>query len=222
MKWLPQTGYGRQWAVSFGLGGFTWFAAICFAKLLPPPLQLLTMLIPLLCLGYAYSILPKWQKEGRRTDLVESLSEREWSRQVMNRHQFNVAAIDVDHMAEMQVLSELYAPAGPADEAVERHSTPHVELPIADKANYLLKVQQEVMQACGDVGWALVEYTSGKGAQYCDSEGWITVEKLRSNWGKHFGLNTEHLKQLLIALSNIQLGEWRDSTLKEWRLLLTP
>jgi hypothetical protein len=221
LKWLPQENYGKQWAVSFGLGCFTWFCAVCFVGSLPPGLQLLTMFIPLVCFIVAVTLLPKWQKEGRRADLVDSLKEREWNSQVMGRHQVNMAAIGVDYDQELKALAELYAPPAPTEPASGRYAVPHAGLPIADQANSLLKIQQEVMQCCGDVGWALVEYITGKGAQYCEGEGWISVEKLRSNWGKHFGLNTEHAKQLLIALSNIQLGEWRDSSLKEWRLLLT-
>ncbi|MBW4421557.1 MAG: hypothetical protein KME13_20420 [Myxacorys californica WJT36-NPBG1] len=221
MKWLPQENYGKQWAVAFGLGCFTWISSVCFVAYLAPPLRLLTMFIPLVFFLVAVTLLPKWQKEGRRNDLVDSLKEREWNSQVMGRHQVNMVAISVDYDQELKALADLYATPTPDEPASGRYSTPHAGLPIADQANSLLRIQQEVMQCCGDVGWALCEYLTGKGGQYCDSDGWISVEKLRSNWGKNFGLKTENIKQLLIAISNIGLGEWKDSSLKEWRLLLT-
>lgn len=216
MTWMPQADYGQQWTVTFGAGCFTWFILICFAKLLPPSIQLLTFLIPILCFIHALHILPKWQKEGRRQELTESLIEREISHGMMNQHHRNLATMDLDHNQQMQELGNLYP-----EQSSEWGVTPHSELAPPEQATYLLKLKQDVMQACGDIGWLCVEYLSGQGAQYGDPEGWITVEKLRSNWGKKYGLNTEQVRQLLTALTGIQAGEWRNSDQKEWRLLLT-
>lgn len=216
MTWMPQADYGQQWAVTFAAGCFTWFILICFAKLLPPSIQLLTFLVPILCFIHALHILPKWQKEGRRQELTESLIEREISHSMMNQHHRNLATMDLDHNQQMQELGNLYP-----EQSGEWGVTPHSELAPPEQATYLLKLKQDVMQACGDIGWLCVEYLSGQGAQYSDPEGWITVEKLRSNWAKKYGLNTEQVRQLLTALTGIQAGEWRNFDQKEWRLLLT-
>ncbi len=216
MSWMPQANYGQQWAVTFGTGCFTWFILICFARILPPSIQLLTFTLPILCFVHALHILPKWQKEGRRQELTESLIEREISHGMMNQHHRNLATMDLDHTQQMQEIGNLYP-----EQSDEWGATPHAELAPPEQASYLLKLKQEVMQACGDIGWLCLEYLSGQGSQYCEKEGWISVEKLRGNWGKKYGLNTEQLRHLLAALTGIQAGEWRDSNLKEWRLLLT-
>jgi hypothetical protein len=216
MTWMPQADYGQQWAVTFGAGCFTWFILICFAKLLPPSIQLLTFLLPILCFIHALHILPKWQKEGRRQELTESLIEREISHSMMNRHHRNLATMDLDHNQQMQEL------ATSIRSSPQRGVQPlTLNLHRQNKPPILLKLKQDVMQACGDIGWLCVEYLSGQGAQYGDPEGWIAVEKLRSNWAKKYGLNTEQVRQLLTALTGIQAGEWRNSDQKEWRLLLT-
>lgn len=216
---LRQSSYSHRWAVSFGVGFFTWFMVVCFAKILPPSLQLLTMLIPVGCFSYALYVIPQWQKEGRSKELIESLVEREGAHKLMRQHHMNLLFIDREFEQTIAAMDEVYGINSESSEPI--HSVPQAELPIPEQTNYLLKVQQEVMQACGDIGWSLVEYTSGRGTNYCDKDGWITVEKLRSNWAKNFGLNTDNLRQLLIALNNIQIGEWKDSSLSEWRLLLT-
>lgn len=209
-------GYGQQWGVAVGIGFLTWFLGISFAKILPAPLQLLTMLIPIACFSYALWILPKWQKEGSRQDLIDSLVEREGAHKLMRQHHLNLGFIDREFEQTAQAMDEAY---GIDPEPIT--ATPHAELSLPDKASHLLRVQQEVMQACGDIGWLFVEYVSSKGAQYCDSDGWINVDKLRSNWARNYGLNADNLKQLMIALNNIQIGEWRDSSMREWRLLLS-
>ncbi|PSB14401.1 hypothetical protein C7B65_26500 [Phormidesmis priestleyi ULC007] len=132
----------------------------------------------------------------------------------MRQHHLNLATDDIEFDGTLRELQSMYEPEAEG-------TTPHAQLALPGKAAYLLKVQQEAMQACGDIGWALIEYVSGQGAQHCEKDGWISSEKLRANWGKKFGLNTEHMKSLLSALVNIQVGEWRDSSLKEWRLILT-
>lgn len=208
-----ETDPAQRWAVVFGFGFFTWFAIICFARILPAPLQFLTMLIPIALFTYALWILPRWQKEGRRRDLVDSLKEREFNHSVMLKHHLNLKSIDAEFVATARELDAIYESPPTA--------TPHAHLDAPEQDGYLLKVQQEVMQACGDIGWAFVEYVSGKGLGSADKEGWMSIEKLRSNWGRNLNLNTEQMRHLMSALVQIQVGEWRDSTLTEWRLLLT-
>lgn len=217
MTWMPTSDYGQQWAIVVGTGYLTWFILICFARILPAPVQLLTFLLPILCFIHALHILPKWQKEGRRKDLTESLIEREISHSMMNRHHRNLAAMDLDHQQQMMELTHLY----PEQDDEEYGSTPHAELAPPEQATYLLKVKQDVIQACGDIGWLCLEYLSSKDTQMSDKDGYIPVEKIRSNWGRNYGLNTDNLRELLVALTSIQMGEWRDSTMREWRLLLT-
>jgi len=217
LSWMPASNYGQQWSIVFGSGCLTWFLLICFARILPPSIQLLTFLVPILCFIYALQILPKWQKEGRRKDLTESLIEREISHSMMNQHHRNLATMDLDHHQQLTEIANLY----PEQASEESGSTPHAELAPPEQATYLLKVKQDVMQACGDIGWLCLEYLSSKTTQISDKDGWISVEKIRSNWGRNYGLNTDNLRDLLIALTGIQIGEWRDSTMREWRLLLT-
>lgn len=219
LRRLPQSNYSRQWSVAFGIGAFTWFAIVCFARLLPAPLQLLTMLVPIACFSFALYILPKWQEEGRRSDLIASLAEREWSHNLMNQHHFNIAGMDLENHAATQELVNLFA----IDEAPIQSAPVELQestTPIAQQAAKLLQLKQDVFQSAGEVGWALVEYLAGRGSQHCDNDGFITVEKLRSNWGRNFGLKTEPLRQLLIALSNAGAGEWKDANLKDWRLTI--
>lgn len=212
LKRLP---YGVQWMASIGIGILTWFGAISFVRALPPPLQLLSMLVPIASFSYGLYVLPKWQVEGKRADLIDSLKERELAHRMMRQHHLNLATDDIEFDGTMRELEAMY-PVDPPDSM-----TPHAQLALPEQATYLLKIQQEVMQSAGDIGWSLIEYLSGQGLQYCEKDGWISVEKLRANWGKKFGLNTENLKTLLSTLGGIQAGEWRDSSLKEWRLLLT-
>ncbi|MGV0028222.1 hypothetical protein [Phormidesmis priestleyi] len=213
---LKEVDPGLQWAIAFSLGILTWFVAISFVRVLPAALQLLSMLFPIACFAYALYVLPKWQETGKRKDLINSLKEREFAHRMMRQHHLNLTTDDLGFDGTLRELEAMYAVEEP-----QQNVTPHAQLSLPEQATYLLKIQQEVMQSCGDIGWALVEYVSGRGTQYCDQDGWISLEKLRSNWGRNLGLSTENLKQLLIALNNIQIGEWRDSSLREWRLLLT-
>lgn len=206
---------GLQWAVAFTSSILTWFTAISFVRVLPAALQLLSMLFPVACFAYALYVLPQWQEVGKRKDLINSLKEREYAHRMMRQHHLNLATDDIEFDGTMRELQAMYEPEA------KGISTPHAQLALPEQATQLLKLQQEVMQACGDMGWALIEYVSGKGAPHREKDGWISVEKIRSNWGKNFGLNTEQIKELLMVLVNIQAGEWRDSSLREWRLLIT-
>lgn len=221
LKNLKRLPYGIQWAVSIGLGIVVWFCAVSFVRFLPAPLQLLSMLIPIACFSYGLYVLPKWQEEGKQQDLIKSLMERERAHRLMRQHHLNLASGDVEFDGAMRALREMYPEEIEVTQQEEHGSTPHAQLAPPQQATYLLKVQQEVMQACGDIGWAAIEYVSGRGAQNCDKDGWISVDKLRDNWAKVYGLKVDDLRSLLSALTNIQVGEWRDSSLKEWRLLLT-
>ncbi|MCY7276158.1 MAG: hypothetical protein LH702_21085 [Phormidesmis sp. CAN_BIN44] len=218
LKRLP---YGTQWMASIGIGILTWFVAISFVRALPPPLQLLSMLVPIASFGYGLYVLPKWQEEGKQQDLIKSLVERERAHRLMRQHHLNLASGDVEFDGAMRALKEMYPEEIEVTQEAERGTTPHAQLAPPDQSTYLLKVQQEVMQACGDIGWSAIEYVSGRGAQNCDKDGWISVEKLRDNWAKVYGLKADDLRSLLSSLTNIQVGEWKDSNLKEWRLLLT-
>ncbi len=217
LKRLP---YGIQWGMSIGVGIVTWFVAVSFVRLLPAPLQLLSMLIPIACFSYGLYVLPRWKDEGKRRDLIESLKEREYAHRIMQQHHLNIATDDIEFNSTMRELEAMYPVDNPADRTPSG-TTPHSQLALPEQATYLLKVQQEVMQSCGDIGWALVEWASGSGSKYCGQDGWISVEGLRANWGKKYGLKTDDLKTLLSALVGIQIGEWRNSELKEWRLILT-
>jgi hypothetical protein len=203
--------YGKQWRFSFGLATFTWFAGICFVRLLPPPLQLITMLIPVVGYLYALYVIPKWQKEGKQTDLIESLTEREGAHALMNQHHFNLAAMDLDQSQRMNALQELY-PQPKEDEADQA---------AALSANSDITIQQQIQQVSGEVGWKLFVYLTGSGEKHCDENGWIALEKLRANWAKNHRLNTEELTRLLSIFTQYQLGEWKDGTCTEWRLILT-
>ena len=210
---LKEVDPGLQWAIAFTSGILTWFIAISFVRILPAALQLLSMLFPVACFAYALYVLPQWQETGKRKDLINSLKEREFAHRTMRQHHLNLATDDIEFDGTMRELQAMYKP--------ENGSTPHAQLALPEKETYFLRLQQEVMQACGDIGWSLVEYVSGQGAQYCEKDGWISTEKLRANWGKKLSLNTEQLRTLLSALVTIQVGEWKDSSLLEWRLLLT-
>ncbi len=214
---LKEVDPGLQWAIAFSLGILTWFVAISFVRVLPAALQLLSMLFPIACFAYALHVLPKWQETGKRKDLINSLKEREFAHRMMRQHHLNLTTDDLGFDGTLRELEAMYAVEEP-----QQNVTPHAQLSLPEQATYLLKVQQEVMQACCDIGWALVEYMSGQGSQYSDKkDGWISTEKLRANWGKKFGLNTEQLRTLLSALVTIQVGEWKNSSMVEWRLILT-
>ena len=223
LRSIPQAPYGQQWAFLFGLATFTWFAVICFARLLPAPLQLLSALIPILLYTHALHILPKWQKQGRRSDLAESLIEREIDHKMLRQHHLNVSTIDLDFNQTMQALHEMYPDATIVEEENQAiGATPHAQLSLPDQAAQAINLQQQVQQIAGETGWKLVTYLTGKGAQYCDRDGWFSIERLRVNWGRNNNLNKQQLTELLSLLTQHQVGEWRDSSLSEWRLLLTP
>lgn len=203
--------YGKQWRFSFGLATFTWFAGICFVRLLPPPLQLITMLIPVVAYGYALYVIPKWQKEGKQSDLIESLTEREGAHALMNQHHFNLAAMDFEQSQRMTALQELYPPIATDD--------PTQNTGLATNSD--ITTQQQIQQISGEVGWKLFVYLTGSGTKYCDENGWIPLDKLRTNWARNHRLNTEELTRLLSVFTQNQLGEWKDGNCTEWRLLLT-
>lgn len=213
---LKEIDPGLQWAIAFSSGILTWFVAISFVRVLPAALQLLSMLFPIACFAYALYVLPQWQVTGKRKDLINSLTEREFAHHTMRQHHLNLATDDLGFDGTLRELEAMYDIEEP-----QQSVTPHAQMALPEQSTYLLKVQQEVMQACGDIGWALVEYMSSQGSQYSDKDGWISTEKLRANWGKKFGLNTEQLRTLLSALVNIQTGEWKNSSMLEWRLILT-
>ncbi|NJO43820.1 MAG: hypothetical protein HC769_25530 [Cyanobacteria bacterium CRU_2_1] len=212
--------YGMQWSLSFGLGVFWWFVAISFARFVHPVLQFVLMLVPIAFFVYALAILPKWQKEGQRRDLINSLMERETAHQMMRRHHLNIAGIDYQYEQEVEAMKELVGaidvPATDEPDIPTRMA--HSNLALPEKQNYLLKVQQDVVQACGDLGWLTLEYLSGAGQTLASQEGWISVKALRDRWGRKYFPRTDDLRKMLTALASLQLVEWKDANMNEFRL----
>jgi hypothetical protein len=71
-------------------------------------------------------------------------------------------------------------------------------------------------------GLALLGYVFSKGQKYTDPNGWMAIVKLRDNWGRNCGLNTEDLKRLLHRMNQAGAGEFHDDTETEWRPRIPP
>lgn len=190
--------HGQRWSVAFIAGWLTWILGLSIARLLPPLLQFLFMAIPIVCFAIAAYELPRWRKEGRRLDLSESLREREFDHGLLNQHQLNLANLDLDFQVQQEALMELMGIAPP-------QSLPESSL------------EKRVSEVAGEIGLALLYYIQGRGSNLADAQGWIKVESLRSNWGKHYNMKTDEIRNILAGLGAIGIGEFKDAAKKEWR-----
>lgn len=82
--------------------------------------------------------------------------------------------------------------------------------------------QQIDFSAIPTQGLELLSYVCGRGSRHADAEGWFAVDKLRSNWGKDRGIQTEALKTLLRQLNEHRMGEFRAGGEKQWRPTISP
>ena len=195
---LSQLTHGQRWAIAFVSGWLTWILGLSIARILPPLLQFLFLSVPIACFGIAAYELPRWRKQGRRHDLAESLKEREFDHGLMNQHQLTMATLDLDFQGQHQALMEIMGVPAP-------QSLPESSL------------EKRIAEVAGEMGIALLYYIQGRGANLADSQGWIKVESLRSNWGKHYAMKTDEIRNILASLGAIGIGEFKDAAKKEWR-----
>lgn len=208
---------GTLWMTSFGGGVVTWFAVICFARVLPPPLQFLSMLCPIASFGYSLWVIPKWQQEGKYRDLAEAVGDRRLQRQF----QLDLQGVDSEFDAIEREMEAMYTttPSDTPSNTPTLQLMPYVRLSLPAKVNQSSTLQEHSKEVAGENGAKLVAYLTGKGGQYCDADGWISVEKLRVNWSRNNKLAKKDLLELLSTLTYHQIGEWRSSECVEWRLL---
>lgn len=137
--------------------------------------------------------------------------------QRMKRSMVTAAQFGFAEEAEIRDLQKQYA-ALPA--AVESE-------PIAPVSGNQQSLEQageklaKVLENCGEIGVELIDMLwDGKASEYTDEDGWISVSKLRRNWGERRGFKAQEFLDLLTKLHQLEIGEFKDETLKEWRLLL--
>jgi hypothetical protein len=204
---------GTLWATCFGGGLALWLLGVSFAKFIPPSLQFIALALPIGCQIGALYQLPGWRREGRKSDLMENLAEREYVHELQQQHLFNLASRDIDHQMQMDALMDLSGLQPPSD----RHPTDSRSLPIASES---LSLDQEIMQLAGELGLELHQYLiTGRGKQMGDAEGWCRVDRLRAGWGKTRNLNTDSVRNLLNLLGRLVLIEWRDGRMMEFRIV---
>lgn len=206
---------GTLWMTSFGGGVVTWFAVICFARVLPPPLQFLSMLCPIASFGYSLWVIPKWQQEGKYRDLAEAVGDRRLQRQF----QLDLQGVDSEFDAIEREMEAMYEPAVPPT-TPPAQLQPYARLSLPAKATQAMTLPEKGRAIAGDDGFKLVGYLTGKGAQYCDADGWIEFNRLRTGWGRNNGMNKEKLMDLLTTLTYHQVGAWKSSACSEWRLMV--
>jgi hypothetical protein len=203
--------YGKQWGLFFGSGIVAWFIAISFTKFLPPSLQILFMATPVAFFCYSLFILPQWQQQGKARELEERLAEVERANALMRQHQISLAAQDMDFAYTMESLQELHPQ--PTDNS-------NLEPPPQNTLPPHMTLQQNVMQAAGEVGWEFLKYVTDKFESLVDSDGFIKVARVRSSWARNRNLNTESLRKLIQAFVNIGLTEWKDGNQQEFKPLM--
>jgi hypothetical protein len=137
--------------------------------------------------------------------------------QRMKRSIVTAAQFGFAEEAEIRDLEKQYA-ALPAAAEVE---------PIAPVSGNQQSLEQageklaKVLENCGEIGVELIDYLwDGKAEDFTDEDGFINVSKLRRNWGEHRGFKSQDFQELLSKLVQVEVGEFRDKTFKEWRLLL--
>lgn len=203
--------YGKQWGMFFGSGIVAWFIAISFAKFLPPSLQILFLSLPVAFFCYSLFILPQWQQQGRQRDVEARLTEVERSTQLMHQHHVTMASQELDFAYTMDSLQDLYPErVGYNPSPVESESppmSPHT-------------LQQNVIQAAGEVGWEFVQYLTSKFDSLVDADGFIKLARVRSSWARNRNLDTDSLRRLIQAFVNLGLTEWKDGKQQEFKPLL--
>lgn len=137
--------------------------------------------------------------------------------QRIKRAQVTAARFEYSEAAEVQQIQREYQllPAGSSTDAAA--PLPGTQQAL-DQAGEKLA---QVLQHCGDAAIELIDYLwDGKAESISDEEGWIDIRQLRQNWGRHHGYNAETFAALLQKLTQLEVGEFQDSSLKKWRLLL--
>lgn len=204
---------GMQWGMFFGSGVVAWFIAISFTKFLPPALQILFMAAPVAFFCYALFLLPQWQQQGKARELEERLAEVERANALMRQHQIHLAAQDMDFAMTMEELQELHPQSA---ESPPQPLDPHPQNSLPPQ----MTLQQNVLQAAGEVGWDFLQYLTGKLDSLVDSDGFIKVARVRSSWARNRNLNTESLRKLIQAFVNLGLTEWKDGNCQEFKPLM--
>lgn len=148
----------------------------------------------------------------------EMAYESKLSRQYrMKRAQVTAARFGFAEDAEIRELAKEYAALPAAVASAPSEPAPNKAESLEDVGEKLAKV----IAVCGDKAIELIDMLwDNKAADYTDEDGWINVSKLRRNWGERRGFKSQEFLEMLTKLHQLEIGEFKDESLKEWRLLL--
>lgn len=210
----------HRWTVATSLGALSYLVILSSGKVIPTPLRVVMWAFPIGLFGYAVRTIPAMEEQINQEQGMRALIRQQEEHSIIRQHQLNMVSREVDFL---QTLDALRTETGLA-----------VDSPSAGDGNWgfnlgnpfgLLEasvpLDRKVLEAMGEPALALWHYLSQRNHNLCDKNGWIQIEKIRSNWGKNRGFDTEAIRQLLSGLSSFSIGTWQDSRQLSWQLLIS-
>lgn len=210
----------QKWIASTVLGASTYLIILSSGRTIPTPLRLLCWSIPLGLIGYSFTQLAPMEEQISEEDGMRALLKQQEEHAIVRQHQLNMVSREVDFLGTLKALHDEYGiqPSPPSPQDGNWGFNLGNPFGLLEAS---IPLDRQIIESLGEPALALWHYCSQRNHNLCDKDGWVSIEKIRANWGKDRNLNTEAVRQLLSGLNNFGVGNWKDSRLQEWKLLLT-
>lgn len=207
----------------------TWIAAMSFAvstyllllaggRSIPAPLRIVLWGVPIGMSWIALSYLPEMEQDQDELMGMNALIRQQREHGVIRQHQLDLATREMEYLSTLAELKNGYglnveAPSPGADgQWGFSLGSPFALLEAG------VPLDRQVIEQLGEPALTLWHYASQRAHNWCDKDGWMPIDKLRDNWGKRRGIDTEGIRQILSGLNSLGIGSWKDARLRDWRL----
>lgn len=210
----------NRWTIATSLGALSYLVILSSGKSIPTPLRVMLWAFPIGLFAYSVRIIPAMEEQINQEQGMRSLIRQQEEHSIIRQHQLNMTSREIDFL---QTLDALRTETGLA-----------VDPPSARDGNWgfslgnpfgLLEasvpLDRKVLEVMGEPALGVWSYISQRNHNLCNKDGWVPIEKIRSNWGKNRNFDTEAIRQLLSGLNSFGIGEWQDSRKANWKLLIS-
>lgn len=208
----------QRWIASTVLGAASYLILMAGGRSIPTPIRLLCWAIPLGHLGYSITQLKPMEEQVATEEGMAALMKQQQEHAIIREHQLNMVSREVGFLGTLKALHDEFGIQAPAPTAQDGNWGFNLGNPFG-LLESSVPLDRKILEALGEPALALWHYVSTKNHNLCDKDGWIGIEKIRSNWGKSRQLNTEAVRQLLSGLNSFGIGTWKDSRLADYKLL---
>lgn len=209
----------QRWIASTVLGGASYLILMAGGRSIPTPIRLICWAIPLGHLGYSLTQLKPMEEQVTTEDGMIALMKQQQEHAIIREHQLNMVSREVGFVQTLKAMHDEFGVQPSAPTPQDGNWGFNLGNPFG-LLEASVPLDRKIIESLGEPALALWHHLSTKNHNLCDKDGWIGIEKIRANWGKRRGLNTESVRELLSGLNSFGIGTWKDSRLADYKLLL--